>query len=134
MGLNRMMMNSGVKVEDGSKKWSYREADNKTIAFTVPPGVKRIKVVAVVDYAEDTEDYSSFYACIKNTINNIKWGEGISECETLDNINHVDIDSIVGVTPNKTYTLHFDCYYTTDGATFSWGKAINDMTPTVEDY
>lgn len=134
MGLNRMMMNSGVKVEDGSKKWSYREADNKTIAFTVPPGVKRIKVVAVVDYAEDTEDYSSFYACIKNTINNIKWGEGISECEILENINHVDIDSIVGVTPNKTYTLHFDCYYTTDGVTFSWGKAINDMTPTVEDY
>ena len=134
MGLNRMMMNSGVKVEDGSKKWSYREADNKTIAFTVPPGVKRIKVVAVVDYAGDTEDYSSFYACIKNTINNIKWGEGISECETLENINHVDIDSIVGVTPNKTYTLHFDCYYTTDGVTFSWGKAINDMTPTVEDY
>lgn len=134
MGLNRMMMNSGVKVEDGSKKWSYKEADNKTIAFTVPPGVKRIKVVAVVDYAEDTDDYSSFYACIKNTINNIKWGEGISECETLENINHVDIDSIVGVTPNKTYTLHFDCYYTTDGVTFSWGKAINDMTPTVEDY
>lgn len=134
MGLNRMMMNSGVKVEDGSKKWSYREADNKTIAFTVPPGVKRIKVFAVVDYAEDTEDYSSFYACIKNTINNIKWGEGISECEILENINHVDIDSIVGVTPNKTYTLHFDCYYTTDGVTFSWGKAINDMTPTVEDY
>ncbi len=134
MGLNRMMMNSGVKVEDGSKKWSYREADNKTIAFTVPPGVKRIKVVAVVDYAEDTEDYTGYYACIKNTINNIKWGEGISECETLENINHVDIDSIVGVTPNKTYTLHFDCYYTTDGVTFSWGKAINDMTPTVEDY
>lgn len=134
MGLNRMMMNSGVKVEDGSKKWSYREADNKTIAFTVPPGVKRIKVVAVVDYAGDTDDYSSFYACIKNTINNIKWGEGISECEALENINHVDIDSIVGVTPNKTYTLHFDCYYTTDGVTFSWGKAINDMTPTVEDY
>lgn len=134
MGLNRMMMNSGVKVEDGSKKWSYKEADNKTIAFTVPPGVKRIKVVAVVDYAGDTDDYSSFYACIKNTINNIKWGEGISECEALENINHVDIDSIVGVTPNKTYTLHFDCYYTTDGVTFSWGKAINDMTPTVEDY
>lgn len=134
MGLNRMMMNSGVKVEDGSKKWSYREADNKTIAFTVPPGVKRIKVVATVDYAEDTEDYSSFYACIKNTINNKKWGEGISECELLENINHEDIDSIVGVTSNKTYTLHFDCYYTTDGVTFSWGKAINDMTPTVEDY
>ena len=79
MGLNRMMMGKGgVKVEDGSKHWTYREADNKTIAFTVPPGIKRIKVVAVVDYAEGTEDYSSFYANIKNTINNKIWGEGIS--------------------------------------------------------
>lgn len=134
MGLNRMMMKNGeVKVEDGSKNWSYREADNKTIAFTVPIGVKRIKVFAEVDYASDTEEYSSFYACIKNTINNKKWGEGISECELLENINHEDINSIVGVNPNKTYTLHFDCYYTT-GVTFSWGKAINDMKPTVEDY
>lgn len=134
MSFNRMMMgNGGVKVEDGSKHWTFREADNKTIAFTVPIGVKRIKVFAEVDYAEDTEDYSSFYAKIKNTINNKIWGEGISECELLENINHIDIDSIVGVTPNKTYSLHFDCYYTT-GVTFSWGKAINDMKPTVEDY
>lgn len=51
MGLNRMMMGKGeVKVEDGSKHWTYREADNKTIAFTVPKGIKRIKVVAVVVY------------------------------------------------------------------------------------
>lgn len=134
MGLNRMMMGkSEVKVEDGSKHWTFKEADNKTISFTVPKGIKRIKVVAVVDYAEGAEDYSSFYANIKNTINNKIWGEGISECEMLENINHVDIDSIVGVTPNKTYTLHFDCYYTS-GVTFSWGQAINDMTPTVEDY
>lgn len=134
MGLNRMMMGkSEVKVEDGSKHWTFKEADNKTISFTVPKGIKRIKVVAVVDYAEGTEDYSSFYANIKNTINNKIWGEGISECEMFENINHVDIDSIVGVTPNKTYTLHFDCYYTS-GVTFSWGKAINAMTPTVEDY
>ena len=134
MGLNRMMMGkSEVKVEDGSKHWTFKEADNKTISFTVPKGIKRIKVVAVVDYAEGVEDYLSFDANIKNTINNKIWGEGISECEMLDNINHVDIDSIVGVTPNKTYTLHFDCYYTS-GVTFSWGKAINAMTPTVEDY
>ena len=134
MGLNRMMMKNGaVKVEDGSKHWTFREADNKTIAFTVPIGVKRIKVFANVDYADSTEDYSSFYAKIKNTINNKIWGEGISECELLENINHIDIDSIVGVTPNKTYSLHFDCYYT-QGVTFSWGKAINDMKPTVEDY
>lgn len=134
MGLNRMMMKNGaVKVEDGSKNWSYSEANNKTISFTVPIGVKRIKVFAEVDYAEGAEDYSSFYAKIKNTINNKIWGEGISECELLENINHIDIDSIVGVTPNKTYSLHFDCYYTS-GVTFSWGKEVNAMTPTVEDY
>lgn len=135
MGLNRMMMGkSEVKVEDGSKHWTFNEAANKTNSFTVPKGIKRIKVVAAVDYAEGIENYSKFYANIKNTINNKIWGEGISECELFENINHVDIDSIVGVTPNKTYTLHFNCYYTRDGATFSWGKAINDMAPTVEDY
>lgn len=134
MGLNRMMMGkSEVKVEDGSKNWFFWEVDNETIAFTVPKGIKRIKVFAEVDYASDAEDYSSFFANIKNTINNKIWGEGISECELFENINHVDMDSIVGVTPNKTYTLHFDCYYTS-GVTFSWGKAINAMTPTVEDY
>lgn len=122
-----------VKVEDGSKHWTFMEVDNKTISFTVPKGIKRIKVFADVDCASDTYTYLSLFANIKNTINNKIWGEGISECEEFENINHVDIDSIVGVTPNKTYTLHFNCYYTS-GVTFSWGKAINSMTPTVEDY
>lgn len=141
MGLNRMMMKNGeVKGEDGRKDWSYEEANNKTIAFTVPIGVKRIKVLADVEPVFTPDDYSHFhhctgrvYACIENTINNKKWGEGISECGQLDNIHHENINSIVGVTPNKTYTLHFDCYHTS-GVTFLWGKAINDMTPTVEDY
>lgn len=131
MGLNRMMMKNGeVKVEDGSKYWTYTEADNKTIAFTVPPGIKRIKVVATVDYAQD-EPEASYYAVIKNTTSNNKWGEGYSDADV--NVDHLDIDSIVGVTPNKTYTLHFNCLWTS-GVTFSWGKAINAMTPTVEDY
>lgn len=134
MGLNRMMMkNSGVKVEDGSKEWSYKEADNKTITFTVPPGVKRIKVFAEVDYAED-EPGANYYAVIKNTTSNNKWGEGFSDADDAGvNVDHENIDSIVGVTPNKTYTLYFNCLWTA-GVTFSWGKAINDMTPTVEDY
>lgn len=133
MGLNRMMMKNGVKVEDGSKHWTYREADNKTIAFTVPPGIKRIKVFAEVDYAED-ESAASYYAVIKNTTSNNKWGEGYSDADDAGvNVDHENIDSIVGVTPNKTYTLHFNCLWTS-GVTFSWGKAINDMTPTVEDY
>lgn len=134
MGLNRMMMGKGkVKVVDGSKFWSYDEAHNKTIAFTVPLGIKRIKVFAEVDCAED-EPEASYYAVIKNTANNNKWGEGYSDADNSGlNVDHENIDSIVGVTPNKTYTLHFNCLQTS-GVTFSWGKAINAMTPTVEDY
>jgi len=133
MGLNRMMMRNGVKVEDGSKNWSYAETDNETIAFTVPPGIKRIKVTSSIDGGEGDPDLSN-YANIKNTSTNKVWGEGwfytTSEGEVDD---AADIDSIVGVTPNKTYRLLFNCYYTS-GVTFSWGQAINDMKPTVEDY
>lgn len=134
MGLNRMMMkNAEVKVVDGSKFWSYKELNNTTIAFTIPPGVKRIKVAATVDEANVDLDYDYNDASIKNKANNKTWGEGVSEVADNEIINHQDIDSIVGVTPNKTYTLLFDCWLTS-GVTFSWGKAINDMKPTVEDY
>ena len=134
MGLNRMMMKNGeVKVEDGSKYWSYKELNNTTIAFTIPPGVKRIKVAATVDEANGDLDYDYNDASIKNKANNKTWGEGVSEVAEYVLINHQDIDSIVGVTPNKTYTLLFNCWLTS-GVTFSWGKAINDMKPTVEDY
>lgn len=134
MGLNRMMMKNGeVKVVDGSKFWSYVEAHNKAIAFTVPTGIERIKVFAEVDYVED-EPNGYVDASIENKMTNKTWGEGSSESdEEGRNIYHQDIDSIVGVTPNKTYTLYFDCL-ATGGVTFSWGKAINAMTPTVEDY
>lgn len=134
MGLNRMMMKNGeVKVEDGSKYWTWNDANNKTISFTVPPGIKRIKVTSSIDGGEGDPDVSN-YANIKNTSTNKVWGEGwfytTSEGEIDD---AADIDSIVGVTPNKTYRLLFNLYYTS-GGTFSWGKAINDMKPTVEDY
>lgn len=134
MGLNRMMMKNGeVKVEDGSKYWPWNDANNKTISFTVPPGIKRIKVTSSIDGGDGEPDLSN-YANITNTSTNKVWGEGwfytTSEGEVDD---AADIDSIVGVTPNKTYRLLFDCYYTS-GVTFSWGKAINDMKPTVEDY
>lgn len=134
MGLNRMMMmRNGVKVEDGSKFWDYDETNNKTIAFTVPPGIKRIKVVAVVGSVEGNPQDSN-YASIENKTTNKTWGEGFSESDEEGELQeHQDIDSIVGVTPNKTYTLYFNCWVTS-GVTFSWGKAINDMTPTVEDY
>lgn len=134
MGLNRMMMKNGeVKVEDGSKYWTWNDANNKTISFTVPPGIKRIKVTSSIDRSEGDPDVDN-YANIKNTSTNKVWGEGwfctTSEGEVVD---FADIDSIVGVTPNKTYRLLFNCY-DTSGVTFSWGKAINDMKPTVEDY
>ncbi len=134
MGLNRMMMkNSGVKVEDGSKFWTWNDADSKTISFTVPHGIKRIKVYADVDFASEDSDVW-LGALIKNKMTNKIWGSGQSATDADgENIEHEDIDSIVGVTPNKTYTLYFDCVNTI-GVTFSWGKAINDMQPTVEDY
>lgn len=134
MGLNRMMMGkSEVKVVDGSKFWSYDVTHNKTIAFTVPPGIKRIKVFAVVDYVAD-EPNRYVFAYIGNKMTNKTWGLGLSQTDEAGvNIDHQDIDSIVGVTPNKIYTLYFDCF-ATSGVTFSWGKAINAMTPTVEDY
>ena len=134
MGLNRMMMGQNVvKVEDGSKFWSYAEAENTTIAFTVPPGIKRIKAFVEVDSVEgNLEDYN--YASIKNTMTNKTWGEGFSVTDDEGVVVYSqNIDSIVGVTPNKTYSLLLDCFYTS-GVTFSWGKAINAMTPTVEDY
>ena len=134
MGLNRMMMKNGeVKVEDGSKYWTWSDADNKTISFTVPPGIKRIKVTSLIDRDEGAPDLSN-YANIKNTSTNKVWGEGWFHTTSEGEVdNAADIDSIVGVTPNKTYRLLFNCYYTS-GVTFSWGKAINDMKPTVEDY
>lgn len=122
-----------VKVEDGSKNWSYSEAHNKTISFTVPPGVRRIKVTSFIDGGEGDPDLSN-YANIKNTSTNKVWGEGWFNTTPEGEVDDAaDIDSIVGVTPNKTYRLLFNCYYTS-GVTFSWGQAINDMKPTVEDY
>lgn len=134
MGLNRMMMKNGaVKVEDGYKSWDWNELDNKTISFTVPPGIKRIKVTSYIDWREGDTDVD-IYASIKNTSTNKVWGDGWFATDS-DGIvmDDKDIDSIVGVTPNKTYRLLFNCQ-DTSGVTFSWGKAINDMTPTVEDY
>ena len=90
-------------------------------------------MVAVVDSVEGNPEDSN-YASIENKMTNKTWGEGFSESNGEGEVvDHQDIDSIVGVTPNKTYTLLFNCYYT-NGVTFSWGKAINDMKPTVEDY
>lgn len=134
MGLNRMMMGKGgVKVEDGSKNWDWNETNNKTIAFAVPTGVKRIKVTSSIDGGEGDPDVDN-YAVIKNTSTNKVWGEGWFATDSSGVVlDDMDIDSIVGVTPNKTYTLLFNCYYTS-GVTFSWGKEINDMKPTVEDY
>ncbi|WP_418947574.1 hypothetical protein [Phascolarctobacterium succinatutens] len=134
MGLNRMMMKNGeVKVEDGSKYWTWSDTNNKTISFTVPRGIKRIKVTSSIDGGEGDSDLAN-YANIKNTSTNKVWGEGWFYTTPDGEVGDAaDIDSIVGVTPNKTYRLLFNCYYTS-GVTFSWGKAINDMKPTVEDY
>lgn len=134
MGLNRMMMKNGeVKIVDGYKRWYWNEANNITVSFTVPPGIKRIEVTSYIDGGEGDPDIDN-YASIKNTSTNKVWGYGyfVTDSEGIV-IDFKDISSIVGVTPNKTYRLLLNCYYTS-GVTFSWGKAINAMTPTVEDY
>ena len=130
MGLNRMMMKNEVKVVDDSKFWDWNEADNITVSFTVPPGIKRIKVFAQIRVVPVLPGASNndIYASIKNKMTNKKWGEGWRSRTDFQ-----DIDSIVGVTPNKTYELLFNCYYT-NGVTFSWSEVINKMNPTVEDY
>ena len=134
MGLNRMMMKNGeVEVVGGYKSWDWNEADNKTISFTVPRGIKRIKVESSMDWREGDPDIDN-YASIQNTSTNEVWGNGwfVTDSEGRVAV-FKDIYSIVGVTPNKTYRLLFNCH-DTSGVTFSWGKAINAMTPTVEDY
>lgn len=134
MGLNRMMMMlKKGNVADGSEFWGPDALDDKIVFFTVPPGIKRIKVFAEVYYAEGDPDIY-FYAAITNSVNGKVWGEGDSATnDEAENVWHEDINSIVGVTPNKKYALNFDCSKTS-GVTFSWGQAINDMPPTVEDY
>ena len=134
MGLNRMMMKNGeVKVEDGSKTWEPRDLLNVSKSFTVPPHVKRIQITA--DMADfEGERAVDKTARIENLSPRKYWGKGYFKTDFRgDIIDFKDIYSIVGVTPNKTYTLFFSCY-DTYGVTFSWGKAINDMKPTVEDY
>lgn len=134
MGLNRMMMKNGeVKVVDGYKNWDWTEAYDITVSFTVPRGIKRIKVESIMDNLEGDPDID-YYASIKNTSTNKVWGEGWFATNDDGVVtDSQDIDSIVGVTPTKTYRLFLNCHYT-NGVTFSWGKAINAMTPTVEDY
>ena len=134
MGLNRMMMkNSGVKVEDGSKEWASEETLNVSISFTVPPHIKRIQVTAFMADFEGEHGVDNI-AEIQNLSTRKYWGKGYFQTDPRgDIVDFEDIYSIVGVTPNKTYTLFFNGYYTY-GVTFSWGKAINDMKPTVEDY
>ena len=134
MGLNRMMMKNGeVKVVDGYKSWNWTEADNKTISFTVPTGIKRIEVTSHIDGGEGDPDIDN-YASIQNTSTNKVWGNGWFVTDSEGRVaDFKDIYSIVGVTPNKTYRLLLNCY-DTSGVTFSWGKAINAMAPTVEDY
>lgn len=134
MGLNRMMMKNGeVEVADGFRLWDWESANNKTISFTVPPGIKRIEVTSSVDTPGGTPDID-IHASIKNTSTNKVWGEGWFVTSSTGLVReYKDINSIVGVTPNKTYSLLFDCRYTA-GVAFSWDKEINDKTPTVEDY
>ena len=120
------------ELQDGSKAWTWQEVSNKNISFTVPNGAHRIKVEATVNWAEG-DAYMEYSASITNTANNKVWGSGYSYAgDSGENESHVDIGSVVAVTPGKTYSLLFDCG-STGGVKFSWGREIDKITATVVD-
>ena len=120
------------ELQDGSKEWTWRETSYKNISFAIPGGAHRIKIEASVDWAEG-EPYAETSASITNTANNKVWGSGYSYAgDSGENESHVDIDSVVAVTPGKTYSLLFDCG-STNGVKFSWGREIDKITATVVD-
>lgn len=124
-----------VVITDGSKTWSWEETNDTTLSFTVPEGITRIKIWGTMDTAY--EPSTNYKATITDTANKIEWASGQSVATPSGgNAYHRNMQGIVGVTPGKTYTLHFDCY-ALDGTTeveFSWGAKVNASTPTVEDY
>ena len=120
------------ELQDGSKEWTWQETSYKNISFTIPGGAHRIKIEASVDWAEG-EPYAETSASITNTANKKVWGNGYSyAADDGQNYDHKDIDSIVAVTPGKTYNLLFDCA-STNGVKFSWGREIDKMIATVVD-
>ena len=120
------------ELQDGSKEWTWQETSYKNISFAIPGGAHRIKIEASVDWAEG-EPYAETSASITNTANKKVWGNGYSyAADDGQNYDHKDIDSIVSVTPGKTYNLLFDCA-STNGVKFSWGREIDKMTATVVD-
>ena len=61
MGLNRMMMGKGgVKVEDGSKFWTYEETGDKTISFTVKQCAAECGVLVCFILAEESNSCKMF--------------------------------------------------------------------------
>lgn len=120
------------ELQDGSKEWTWQETSYKNISFAIPGGAHRIKIEASVDWAEG-EPYAETSASITNTANKKVWGNGYSyAADDGQNYDHKDIDSIVAVTPGKTYNLLFDCA-STNGVKFSWGREIDKMIATVVD-
>lgn len=120
------------ELQDGSKEWTWQETSYKNISFAIPGGAHRIKIEASVDWAEG-EPYAETSASITNTANKKVWGNGYSyAADDGQNYDHKDIDSIVTVTPGKTYNLLFDCA-STNGVKFSWGREIDKMIATVVD-
>ena len=120
------------ELQDGSKEWTWQETSYKNISFAIPGGAHRIKIEASVDWAEG-EPYAETSASITNTANKKVWGSGYSyAADDGQNYDHKDIDSVVAVTPGKTYNLLFDCG-STNGVKFSWGREIDKMPATVVD-
>ena len=105
------------------------DKNDLTDTFTIPNGVKVIKVYASAYITDGTEHYISL-----NVISN--GGNWIR----IDDIGSVSHTVYVGVTPNKKY--HISTYAVTremedckiDRLYIQYSPEINKKTPTVTDY
>lgn len=123
-------------IVDGSKVFTTE--DNGTETFTVPAGITKLLLTATVSDADvPMGEDAQYYCSVTNTANNTLWGDGVaySFLEDDGEAGHIDMRSVVEVTPRKEYTLKFlgAKYDTVDGIKFEWGKAINAMTASVVD-
>lgn len=124
-------------IVEGSKVFTTK--DNGIETFTVPTGITKLLLTATVNDADVPAGEDAYYSCsVTNTANNTVWGygEANSFIEDEGETEHIDMRSVVEVTPRKEYTLKFlgaTDYDTVDGIKFEWGKTINTMTANVVD-
>lgn len=114
-------------IKDGNASYT---ADS-TVEFTVPKGITKIKLEAVA--------IQSFSGNITRTFTfEVKSGSAIWGSENVIVIygkyrQSTPINTVINVTPLKSYSLTFTGAAYTTGFNLSWGKEINELDATVSD-